>query len=80
MQNYPQYAYCPKLSTTPITISPIWKWEFANGAVSHYAYGALQQEKNIKFHLHMKDYKWGRKWMFIYWESCNGDPLQIPIW
>ena len=41
----------------------IWKWESVNGAASYYAYGALQQTKEVKFYLHMKGYKWGRKWM-----------------
>ena len=33
----------------------------------------------VKFHLHMKDYKWDRKWMFMNLASPNRCPLQIQL-
>ena len=36
----------------------IWKWEFANEAVPHYSYGALQPYKKIQFSY--ERYKWGK--------------------
>ena len=55
----------PKCSANSIAVTPIWKWEFANGAASHHAmvYYNLTT-KEVKFHLNAKDYKWCRDWMF----------------
>ena len=38
--------------------------------------------KNLfwNFCLHIKDSKWGRKCIFMNFESCNGSPKQIPLW
>ena len=32
----------PECTANPIKVTPIWKWEFANGKALCYAYGALQ--------------------------------------
>ena len=72
--------FCPKCSSNPIEVIPIWKWKFTNGAVSYYIHGALQPEnKSSKINLLMKDYKWCRKRMVINQVSCNKGYLQIPL-
>ena len=53
--------YCPKSTGNPITVTPIWKWWIANGA--HPIWFTMHcslTAKEVKFRLHMKDYKWGR--------------------
>ena len=70
----------PKSSANPITVTPIWKWWFANGA--HPIWFTVHCRlitKEVKFRLNMKDYKWGRKWKSKSWRNRNGSPLQIPL-
>ena len=45
-----------------ITKNPIWKWEFANGALTHYAYGALKPEnKRCKIQFALEILQMGQK-------------------
>ena len=70
------YIQCPKCSTNPITITPIWKWEFSYGAAAHYPYGVLQPyKKRSKILLAHERLQTVQKWMFIDRVSCKGDPL-----
>ena len=56
---------CPKSSANPITVTPIWKWWFANGAQPiGFTVHCSHKTKEVKFRLHIKDYKWGGKWKF----------------
>ena len=71
---------CPKCSANPITVTPIWKWEFENK--EHPIRGLYKTFFEFffsNFHSHIKDSKWGRKCIFINWRSCNGSPPQIPL-
>ena len=57
---------CPKSSANPITVTPIWKREFANG--EHPIRGLYRifffEIFFSNFRSHMKDSKWGRKCIF----------------
>ena len=57
------------------------EWWFANGTMPHYVYSATYSltTNEVKFHLHKKDYKWGRKLKFRSWKNHNRRPLQIPL-
>ena len=70
----------PKSSANPITVTPIWKREFANG--EHPIRGLYRIFFEIffsNFRSHIKDCKWGRKCIFMNCASCNGSPQQIPL-
>merc|ERR1712083_858984 len=82
MQNLKKYVLVimPQVHSNPITVTPICKWWFANGAHPiWFTEHCSLTTKEVKFRLHMKDYKWGRKWKFKCWKTRNRSPLQIPL-
>ena len=73
-------TYCPKSSANPITVTPIWKQEFANG--EHPIRGLSRFFLQIffsYFRSHIKDSKWGKKCINMNCASRNGSPQQIPL-
>ena len=62
----------PKCSANPITVNPIWKWEFANG--KHPIGGCIEYFLKFlfsNFRSHGKDSKCGRKYIFMNYTCCN---------
>ena len=71
---------CPKCSANPITVTPIWKQEFANG--EHPIRGLYRIFIWFFFsniHYHIKESKWGRKCISMNCANRNGSPQQIPL-
>ena len=70
----------PKCSENPITVTPIWKWDFENK--EHPIRGLCMTffEKFLfKFLFSHKRFKMGQKCIFINCTSCKGSPQQIPF-
>ena len=69
------------ISANPITVTPIWKWEFANGVPPHYyAYSTLQPYNKIR--LHLKGIKFDRKRMLMYklgkhWQRSSANLITV---
>ena len=77
---YVELCNRPKCSVNPITVTPIWKREFAKG--EHPIRGLYRFFlKNLfsNFLFHIKDSKWGKKCIFSNYASCNESPQQIPF-
>ena len=71
---------CPKCSANPITATPIWKREFANGEHPiRELYRIFFEIFFTNFRSRIKDSKWGRKCIFMNCASRNGSPQQIPL-
>jgi len=73
--------HCPKCSANPITVTPIWKLEFANGEhPTRVLYRIFFEIFFSNFHSHIKDSKWGRKCIFMNCASHNRSPQKILLW
>ena len=71
---------CPKCSANPITVTPIWKWEFENK--EHPIRGlhmTFFEKFLLKFPFSHKRFQMGQKCIFINCTSCNGSSQQIPF-
>ena len=67
--------FSPKSSANSISVTPIWKREFAKGS----CIGIFFEIFFSNFRSHIKDSKWGRKCIFMIFASCIGSPQQIPL-
>ena len=69
----------PKVLCKPHTVIPIWKLQFEMGRTLLWGFIEFFQECFFtNFCYHIKDSKWGRKWIFLKCVCYNGSPQQIP--
>ena len=69
-----------KSSANPISVTPIWKWEFENGEHPIKGLNKIFFEKlAFKFPFWHKRFQMGQKMYFINCTSCHGSPQKIPF-
>ena len=67
--------FSPKSSANSISVTPIWKREFAKGS----CIGIFFEIFFSNFCSHIKDSKWGRKFIFMNFARHRGSLQQIPL-
>ena len=74
------FRFSPKCSANPITVTPIWKWEFENKECPiRGLYMTFFEKFLFKFPFSHKRFQMGRKCILINCKICNRSPQQIPF-